>query len=72
LGWYVYKNPEVREAIGKAVQVSLPHYQGSRVLRSITSGAGLLVREAAAILEGEGGMLWLLVLVVILWLARIS
>ncbi|MFN2189166.1 MAG: hypothetical protein ACK2T3_10405, partial [Candidatus Promineifilaceae bacterium] len=72
LGWYVYKNPEVREAIGKAVQVSLPHYQGSRVLRSITSSAGLLVREAAAILEGEGGMLWLLVLVVILWLARIS
>jgi hypothetical protein len=28
------------------------------------------VRETAAILEGEGGMLWLLVFLVVIWLAR--
>jgi NADH:ubiquinone oxidoreductase subunit 5 (subunit L)/multisubunit Na+/H+ antiporter MnhA subunit len=46
---------------------------GRRLLRlfaNIGSALDLLVRELAAILEGEGGMLWLLVFVVVIWLAR--
>jgi hypothetical protein len=33
------------------------------------AAAGSALREAATVLEGEGGMLWLIVLLVILWLA---
>jgi len=34
------------------------------------SGLDSFIRETAAILEGEGGMLWLLVFLVVIWLAR--
>jgi NADH:ubiquinone oxidoreductase subunit 2 (subunit N) len=39
-------------------------------LRQLISGASATLREAAHILEGEGGLLWLLLLVVVFWLAR--
>jgi hypothetical protein len=39
-------------------------------LRQVIRGAGAALREAATILEGEGGLLWLLLLVVVFWLAR--
>ena len=48
-------------------------FAGRRLLRfsaSVGSGLDRIVRELAAILEGEGGMLWLLVFVVVIWLAR--
>jgi hypothetical protein len=34
------------------------------------AAVGESLREAARLLEGEGGMLWLLLLLVIFWLAR--
>jgi hypothetical protein len=39
-------------------------------LRQLAGGAGMVLREAAHILEGEGGLLWLLLLVVVFWLAQ--
>jgi hypothetical protein len=39
-------------------------------LRPLASGVGTALREAAHILEGEGGLLWLLLLVVVFWLAQ--
>jgi hypothetical protein len=72
MSWYALKKPDVREAVSGGFHISLSWPAGTRVLRSIAVGANLFIREAAAILEGEGGMLWLLVLVVILWLARIG
>ena len=72
LSWYMNKNADTRETIAGALRVQLPLYRGSRIFRSASSAVGIFFREAAAILEGEGGMLWLLVLVVIIWLARIS
>ena len=50
-------------------------FAGRRLLQFSTNiGLALdkLVREMAAIMEGEGGMLWLLVFVVVIWLARRS
>lgn len=72
MSWYALKKPDVREAVSGGFHISLSWPAGNRVLRSIGAGTNLFIREAAAILEGEGGMLWLLVLVVILWLARIG
>lgn len=39
-------------------------------LRMVFDGFVIAMREAAAILEGEGGFLWVILLLVILWLAR--
>lgn len=50
-------------------------FAGRRVMRFLAAlGTTLdsMSREAAAILEGEGGMLWVLVLVVVIWLAQIA
>jgi hypothetical protein len=49
-----------------------PSYSGRLVdgWRQLTAGVGAALREAAHILEGEGGLLWLLLLVVVFWLAR--
>jgi hypothetical protein len=41
-----------------------------RVLTDAGSALDSLIREMAAILEGEGGMLWLLIFLVVIWLAR--
>jgi hypothetical protein len=41
-----------------------------RNLAKLSHGLNFVIRESARILEGEAGLLWLLVLVVIIWLAR--
>jgi hypothetical protein len=41
-----------------------------QLLARIGSWLDSFIRETVAILEGEGGMLWLLVFVVVIWLAR--
>ena len=39
-------------------------------LKMVFDGFVIAMRESAAILEGEGGLLWVILLLVILWLAR--
>jgi hypothetical protein len=71
ISWYTSRNPEIRNVLRGAFRIPVPLGSGQRIVRSIADGANLLMRETASILEGEGGMLWLLVLAVILWLVRI-
>jgi hypothetical protein len=61
---------EAQEALRQAFR--LPPL-GRRAVETLQSIAGAMVaslREAVAIMEGEGGMLWLLALLVVLWLSR--
>lgn len=67
---YMIKIQDVRTTLTGAFHLPAPSETGKRLLSSVASVTGTAIREAAAILEGEGGMLWLLLLVVILWLAR--
>jgi hypothetical protein len=64
--------PLLREgqlALRQVVDLDLPlGWLYENVGRTLAA-AGAALREAAAILEGEGGMLWLILLLVILWLA---
>ena len=39
-------------------------------LQNAAQAAGSAVRQAAALLEGEGGLLWLLLLLILFWLAQ--
>ncbi len=71
IAWYTIRAPEVRGAIKGAFNVRLPVDTSKQVLGSFLTAAGTVVRDAAAILEGEGGMLWVLLMVVIFWLARL-
>ncbi len=71
IAWYTIRAPEVRGAIKGAFNFHLPVDSSKQVLGSFLTAAGTVVRDAAAILEGEGGMLWVLLLVVIFWLARL-
>lgn len=70
--WYMLKAPDVRAALKGAIHIHLPVQTAKRIVGSVAGGANAVIRETAAILEGEGGMLWLLLLVVIFWLARLG
>lgn len=70
LGWYIHNNPEILESLGGAFRLDISLQRTRGLLISAGKTASTIVREAAGILEGEGGMLWLLVLAVIIWLAR--
>ena len=72
LSWYATRTPEIRQDLRWTSRASLPLESIRRFLSNFATGASHFFREAAAILEGEGGMLWLLVLVVVLWLARVA
>lgn len=72
ISWYTLKVPDVRETLKGALHVKVPMQMVKRIIRSVTAALSIVVRETAAILEGEGGMLWLLLLVVIFWLARLG
>jgi hypothetical protein len=64
--------PLLREgqlALRQVVDLDLPLGWLYETVGRALAAAGSALREAAAILEGEGGMLWLVVLLVILWLA---
>jgi hypothetical protein len=63
---------ELQQTVGIALHFDLPRRQITEYLSVILSNIESIIREGAAILEGEGGMLWLLIIIIILWLARIS
>jgi len=70
LSRYEAQIQEVQLALRSALHLG---FLGRRLMRMVgraANGLDVLVREMAAILEGEGGMLWLLVFVIVIWLAR--
>jgi hypothetical protein len=71
ISWYAIRVPDFPEALNGAFHLKIPFEKGQQILIPLVTVAGAFIRESAAILEGEGGMLWLLLLAVILWLARV-
>ena len=61
---------ELRQMLQEALSVPLPARRPWHGLRRLGTAAATATREALAILEGEGGLLWLLIFVVVLYLAR--
>lgn len=70
LAWQLDETAEVRQTLHEAFALPLPTQTAWRGLRLATGALSAASREALAILEGEGGLLWLLVFVVILYLVR--
>lgn len=61
---------EVRTILRRAFMFSWPHFLPRQLFSSSLTSLGLALREAARILEGESGLLWLLTFVVILLLVQ--
>lgn len=57
-------------SLRRALHLGFAGRRSMRVLTDTGSALDSLIREMAAILEGEGGMLWLLIFLVVIWLAR--
>jgi formate hydrogenlyase subunit 3/multisubunit Na+/H+ antiporter MnhD subunit len=70
LSRYISQVHDVQDALRGAFHLNLPVVRLGSAFERLLAGAGVVIRESAAILEGEGGLLWLLILVVVLWLAR--
>jgi hypothetical protein len=70
LSRYISQIHDVQDVLRGAFHLNLPVVRLRSAFERLLAGAGAVIRESAAILEGEGGMLWLLILVVVLWLAR--
>jgi hypothetical protein len=69
LAYFVGDLSQLRPALREAFSIKIPALQNARAHR-FAPRLGQALREAASILEGEGGLLWLLLFLVILWLAR--
>lgn len=70
LSRYETRIHDTQLALRRALHLGFAARRLLRLLARVGSGLDSLVREMAAILEGEGGMLWLLVFVIVIWLAR--
>jgi len=65
--------PQINDAqlsLRRALHLGFAGRRLMQIVVGVASGLDRFFREAAAILEGEGGMLWLLVFLVVIWLAR--
>lgn len=68
--WYIESRMVAVDELRGIFRVNWPALSSRKKLKGIYSSYIKVIEEAIAILEGEGGMLWVLVLVIILWLAR--
>jgi hypothetical protein len=64
------KVSEVRAILRRAFMFSRPRFWPRQLPTLLVTNVGTALREAARILEGESGLLWLLAFVVILLLIR--
>jgi len=60
---------KIQTSLNSTERIRLPQEEIYLALITISRKIRVIIRDAAAIFEGEGGMLWLLVLVLIVWLA---
>jgi formate hydrogenlyase subunit 3/multisubunit Na+/H+ antiporter MnhD subunit len=67
--YYLPEAHEAQMALQQTVRFDLPLGQLVDSLSRVFTYTGTAVREAAAILEGEGGLLWLLIMLALFWLA---
>lgn len=61
---------ELQQVLRQAVAVRLEKWPDLAPLRAAGRQAGNALREATLLLEGEGGLLWIVLFLVIVWLAR--
>ncbi len=61
---------EIAQLVRQSLQLRLPWRAASAGGRAVVESIGAALREAAGILESEGGMLWLLLFLILFWLAR--
>jgi hypothetical protein len=72
LSRYPQRASDVQDLVRDSIRIDLPLERIKRTILMLLSSLEHFFSEGAAILEGEGGMLWIFVLLIILWLARIS
>lgn len=70
LAWQLDETTELREMLQKAFALPTSVRPAWNSLGRALASLSRAIREALTILEGEGGLLWLLVFVVILYLVR--
>lgn len=61
---------EIAQLMRQSLHLRLPWPTVYTAGQAVLGGIGAAVREAANILESEGGMLWLLLFLILFWLAR--
>ena len=70
LAWFAGRSSLAQTDLKDAFRLNIPRDQAQKLFGQLASGITLVVREAITILEGEGGMLWVVVLIIVMWLAR--
>ena len=70
LAWFVGRTSLAQTELKDAFRLNLPRNQVRKLFEQLVASITLVVREAVTILEGEGGMLWVVVLIIVMWLAR--
>lgn len=70
LSRYTGSTLETAQIVRQSLRVRFPWHSLNAGARAVLTGIGAALREAAGILESEGGILWLLLFLVIFWLAR--
>ncbi len=70
LAWRLEESAELRQTLREAMSAPLPRRAAWLDVRSHLAAFASAARHALTLLEGEGGLLWLLVFVVIIYLVR--
>lgn len=65
---FIHDAPALGSALGEALAIHFSIRRPLRGAQRLASKVGGAVKEAAMILEGAGGLVWILVFLVILWL----
>ena len=70
LAWFAGRSSLAQTDLKDAFRLNIPRNQAQKLFEQLVTAITLVVREAITILEGEGGMLWVVVLIIVMWLAR--
>jgi hypothetical protein len=70
LAWVAGRSSLTQTDLKDAFRLNVPSDQVQDLFKQLVTGIALVIRGAISILEGEGGMLWVVVLIIVMWLAR--
>ena len=70
LAWFTAHTSLAHADLKDAFRINLPRDRAKKIIGQFLAGITLIVRETISILEGEGGMIWVVVLIIVMWLAR--
>lgn len=72
LGIAVRRDPEIQSGLQNAFHLKIPSKTYLSIFKTISERLADSIRGMAVIFEGEGGLLWLLLFIVVFWLALSS